>query len=286
MKRTKLHSLYSLKWNPFTPDIPTEGLWMSPQIDNFCQRVENMIDDGGFALVTGDPGNGKSVALRLLAGRFTEIPEIAVGILSRPQSGLADFYREMGDLFGVELRPHNRWGGFKALRERWKSHAESNLLCPILFIDEAQEMSPGVLSELRLLSSGQLDSETYLTVVLAGDSRLLDRLRHPELAPLASRIRTRLLLDYTGPEDLRSALEHVLEQAGNRALLSQPLKDTLVERAAGNFRVLMNVAGELLLVAANRDLPVIDEKLFFELYEERNSRTSRSRRRRHKSDGR
>ena len=149
MKRNNLHALFGLKWNPFRPDVPIEGLWTSPRVDNFCQRVENMLDDGGFALVTGDPGNGKSATLRLLAERFSQFPEITVGVLSRPQSNLADFYRELGHIFAVELRPHNRWGGFKALRERWKAHAQSNLLCPIILADEAQEMTGPVLSELR-----------------------------------------------------------------------------------------------------------------------------------------
>lgn len=58
----------------------------------------------------------------------------------------------MGDLFGIELKPHNRWGGFKAPRERWLSHLEGMLLRPELLIDEAQEMQGAVLSELRLLS--------------------------------------------------------------------------------------------------------------------------------------
>lgn len=45
-------------------------------------------------------------------------------------------------MFGVELKPNNRWGGFKALRERWQAHLEKTLLRPVLLIDEAQEMSP------------------------------------------------------------------------------------------------------------------------------------------------
>lgn len=277
MNRKKLHALHGLKWNPFTPDLPTDGLWMSPRVESFCQRVESMIDDGGFALVTGDPGNGKSATLRLLAERFRELPEISVGVLSRPQSGLADFYRELGDIFGVELRPHNRWGGFKSLRERWKAHADSSLLCPILLVDEAQEMAPAVLSELRLLSSGQLDTEIYLTVVLAGDSRLLKKLRQPELLPLASRIRTRLVLDYVAPEDLRQALEYVLEQAGAPSLFTPELNTTLVESAAGNFRTLMVAAGELLMIATQRELPQIDEKLFFEIHGERANEPRRRR---------
>jgi hypothetical protein len=54
---------------------------------------------GGFALVTGAPGTGKSVTLRILAERLGAQRDIKIGIVSRPQAGLADFYREMGDLF-------------------------------------------------------------------------------------------------------------------------------------------------------------------------------------------
>src|SRR5258708_31866338 len=77
----------------------------------------------------------------------------------------------MGDLFGVELRPHNRWAGAKVLRERWQTHIDASLVRPVLVIDEAQEMLSTVLSELRLLCSTKLDSHILLTVVLAGDRR-------------------------------------------------------------------------------------------------------------------
>jgi type II secretory pathway predicted ATPase ExeA len=58
----KLLSLYGLKWNPFAPDVPVEALLSTPKVDNFCWRIENLAREGGFALVTGDPGTGKSVA--------------------------------------------------------------------------------------------------------------------------------------------------------------------------------------------------------------------------------
>jgi len=269
MNRKKLHALYGLKWNPFTPNVPIEGLLVGPRIESFCVRIEGMADEGGFALVTGEAGHGKSIVLRILAERLDNLPEVTVGVLTRPQSGLADFYRELGELFGVDMKPHNRWGGFKALRERWKAHAEASLLRPVLLIDESQEMNGAVLSELRILAAGRLDTETYLTVVLSGDSRLLDRFRQPDLVPLGSRIRTRLILEYAGQDELREVLSHVLKKAGNPNLLSPALQNTLVEHAAGNFRVLMTLAGELLMVACERELPQIDEKLFFELYDTR-----------------
>jgi general secretion pathway protein A len=60
----------------------------------------------------------KSIALRVLAERLARLPDITVGAINHPQSHLADFYRELGDIFDVPLRPQNRWGGFKALREQ------------------------------------------------------------------------------------------------------------------------------------------------------------------------
>ena len=147
----KLLALYGLKWNPFAPDVPVEALHVTPRIASFCWRVQQLVGEGGFALVTGAPGAGKSVTLRVLAERLSEQRDVKIGLCSRPQANLADFYREMGDLFGVELRPHNRWAGAKVLRERWQTHIDASLARPVLVVDEAQEMLSTVLSELRLL---------------------------------------------------------------------------------------------------------------------------------------
>jgi general secretion pathway protein A len=103
MNKTLL-ALYGLKWNPFSPELPAEVLQTSARVDNFCWRVEHTLArEGGFALIAGDPGTGKSVALRLLAGRLGQLRDLTVGANTHPTSNLADFYREMGDLFGVEL---------------------------------------------------------------------------------------------------------------------------------------------------------------------------------------
>src|SRR6516162_4672585 len=100
----------------------------------------------GFLLITE--------RMRLFLSPHTQLSVIPlVGVLTRPQAAVADFYRELGHLFSVPLAPHNRWASAKVLREKWLHHIENSLHRPVLLIDEAQQMSASALSELRLLSS-------------------------------------------------------------------------------------------------------------------------------------
>ena len=262
----KLQALYGLKFHPFRPDVPIEALHITPAVDAFLRRVEFGIADGGFVMITGDPGTGKSVALRLLSERLRAARDVVVGTIEHPQSRTSDFYRELGDLFGVPLHAHNRWAGFKALRSRWTEHITSTLQRPVLIIDEAQEALVTVLSEIRVLASKELDSKQLLCVILAGDARLTDRLRTPDLLPLGSRIRRRLNLEYASRDELCTCLDHLLDVAGNPTLMTTELKVTLADHAAGNYRVLMNLADELLTVAADRDLHKLDEKLYLDVF--------------------
>ena len=263
----KLLQTYGLKFHPFRPDVPIEALYTTPAVDAFLRRIELGIADGGYVMITGDPGTGKSVALRLLKQRLEAMRDVAVGIIEHPQSRTMDFYREVSDLFGVPLQSHNRWAGFKALRARWHDHITTTLMRPVLILDEAQEALTAVFGELRVLASKDLDSRQLLCVVFAGDLRLPERFRTPELLPLGSRIRRRLVLEYASRDELLACLDHLLEAAGNPSLMTTELKATVADHAAGNYRILMNLCDELLALGADTGAQRLDEKLYLEAFE-------------------
>jgi type II secretory pathway predicted ATPase ExeA len=208
-------------------------------------------------MITGPVGAGKSKALQAISVRLGAIPDLTVGVMERPQSATSDFYRELGRLFGVDLSPANRYGGFRALRERWEGHIQSCLRHSVLLIDEAQEMHSACLSELRLLGSVSFDSRYLLTVVLCGDERLPERFRARDLQPLGSRIRTRLNLAPLDKPELRELLEHLLERSGNPGLIDEALKPTPINHAAGNPRILCNMAADT-PTSSTRRVKVVD----------------------------
>jgi len=276
MSDRKLLTFYGLKFHPFLPGVPVGDLWHPPGADNFLFRVETLVLDGGFGLITGEPGMGKSKLLHLLAARLSRVEGVVVGVAERSTSTLGDFYRELGHLFGVNLAPANRYGAFVALRERWRAHIAHALFRPVLLLDEAQEALPATLNELRLLGSERFDSANLLTVVLAGDSRLADRFRAPDLLPLGSRIRTRLALQPLGKDDLADFLDHMLQRAGNPGLLTSGLQATLIDHAAGNPRILCNTAAELLEQGHQRGKASLDEALFLEVFDRTVKRRARA----------
>ncbi|MBK8230613.1 MAG: ATPase [Candidatus Eisenbacteria bacterium] len=117
-----------------------------------------------------------------------------------------------------------------------------------------------------LIVADHLDSRALLTVVLAGDLRLTEKFRSPELLPLGSRIRVRLALSAATPQELVECLRHAIDQAGSPRLMTAELMVTLAEHAAGSYRILMTMANELLDAATQRDAKQIDEKLYLEVF--------------------
>ena len=77
----KLTTSYGLKFHPFRPDVPNEALFVVPSVDAFCRRVEFGLADGGFVMITGDLGIGKSIALCLITQCLRVQRDVVVSII-------------------------------------------------------------------------------------------------------------------------------------------------------------------------------------------------------------
>jgi energy-coupling factor transporter ATP-binding protein EcfA2 len=71
--------------------VPPEALFPLPGVGFFYRRIQSLASNGGFAMITGDPGLGKSKTLQLMAHRLEHIPDLTVGAMQRPQSTMGRF---------------------------------------------------------------------------------------------------------------------------------------------------------------------------------------------------
>ncbi|MEO0603128.1 MAG: hypothetical protein AAF211_16935, partial [Myxococcota bacterium] len=89
--RARLQAHYGLKDNPFLPAIPEGDLFVWPGVETFAFRLESLVLDGGFALLSGEPGLGKSKTLQYLAARLGRVAsvehEVDEDLLQRPRVG-------------------------------------------------------------------------------------------------------------------------------------------------------------------------------------------------------
>jgi general secretion pathway protein A len=157
-----------------------------PRARDFCWRIEHaQIREGGFAMIHGDPGTGKSVALRLLAERLARLADVTVGAINHPQSNLADFYRELGDSSACRCARTTAGAASRPARALARPSGD-HPAPPGAAHRRGPGDEPGHALELRLLASARFDSQPLLCVVLAGDARLPEKLRREELIPLGS----------------------------------------------------------------------------------------------------
>jgi hypothetical protein len=117
-----------------------------------------------------------------------------------------------------------------------------------------------------LLGPGRLRCRSGRRDHQPGVHRLTHRLDGSDLLPISSRIRSRLRLEALAPKELRECFNHLCAAAGNSKLMTDALVHTLCEHAAGNLRLLMNMANELLLAASRQEREQIDEALYFETF--------------------
>jgi type II secretory pathway predicted ATPase ExeA len=261
---------FGLRTNPFFGELSAKDIYVTDKMEIFCQKAGSVVTNGGFAVLTGDPGMGKSCLTRRFSSNLAEVPELMVRALSLPKCSNRDFYRQMTKSFAVPMATTNRYSNFSSLREKWQSHVRGNNLRPILIIDEAQELSGDILLELRLLGSTEYDSKCILGVFLAGDRRLQERLQQAELSPIASRVRATMNLDSQSVVDMGKILDNSLDKAGNIDLFSPGLKKLVVDSAAGNPRTMMTIGNDLLMNACAQGASKIDEDMFYEIFASNN----------------
>ena len=213
---------FQLKETPFSISPDPRYLYLSDQHrEALAHLVFGVERDGGFILLTGEVGTGKTTICRCLLDQLPEQCDVA--LVLNPRLTVRELLSTICDEFGIRYPKANQ--SIKTFIDLLNgylldSHARGRKA--VLIIDEAQNLSPAVLEQIRLLTNLETTKRKLLQVILLGQPELREMLGRPELRQLSQRIIARYHLGPLTRADVDAYVNHRLAVAGAREPLFSP----------------------------------------------------------------
>jgi len=202
----------------------------------------------GFIELTGEVGSGKTTLCRALLANLGD--EIRTALILNPTFSETQLLKAMLNDFGLTPPGSDRLSYVECLNSFLLEchHKELNVA---LLIDEAQDLAPGVLEQIRLLSNLETDQHKLIQIVLCGQPELKHRLSRPDLRQLRQRITVRYALPPLTHAETGAYIEHRLRVAGPRSQVAfSTAAVKAVHRYAGGCPRLINAVCDNALLAA------------------------------------
>ncbi len=203
--------------------------------------------DGGFVLLTGEVGAGKTTICRYLLDQVPEACDVAY--IFNPKLTVVELLSTICDEFGIKYPKGNTSIKlFVGFINAYLLEAHAKGRRAVLIIDEAQNLSAGVLEQMRLLTNLETLERKLLQIILIGQPELLVMLERPELRQLAQRIVARYHLGPLNKKEVAAYVRHRLEVSGaQRQLFPNALMAKLYRLSKGVPRVINLLCDRALL---------------------------------------
>ena len=209
---------FGLKEPPFSIAPNPQYLFMSPRHrEALAHLLYGIQSDGGFILLTGEVGTGKTTVCRCL---LEQIPEdVDTAYILNPKQTAQELLATACDEFGVEYPEDASIKVLVDVLNRFLLEAHQQRRKTVLIIDEAQNLSVDVLEQLRLLTNLETNQRKLLQIILLGQPELLTLLARQELRQLSQRVTARFHLDALNRDEVASYIQHRLDTAGAKGSL-------------------------------------------------------------------
>lgn len=240
---------FGLSEPPFSISPNPKYLYMSERHGEALAHLSyGLQDGGGFVLLTGEVGTGKTTVSRCLLQQLP--PETEIAYILNPSLTERDLLAAICDEYQLHYADE---ASLKQLFDLIRDHLLANLASgkrSVVLVDEAQHLLPGVLEQLRLLTNLETDDKKLLQVVLIGQPELQQMLRQPLLRQLAQRITARYHLLPLSRQDVDAYVRFRLQVAGCIQPLFTPRAIQTLHRLSGGIPRLINLICDRALIAA------------------------------------
>ncbi|HXB17816.1 MAG TPA: AAA family ATPase [Steroidobacteraceae bacterium] len=242
---------FGLNEKPFAITPDPRYLYLSERhAEALAHLMYGINESGGFVQLTGEVGTGKTTIVRSLLAQAPKDAEIA--LILNPRMTAPEFLLTICEELGIEV-PAASSASLKDLvdilsRHLLEAHAGGRRV--VLVVDEAQNLSPDVLEQVRLLTNIETNTQKLLQIILIGQPELRELLARNELRQLAQRITGRYHLDPLSREETTAYVRHRLRVAGATTDILSPWALREAFRLSRGVPRVINVLSDRALLGA------------------------------------
>jgi general secretion pathway protein A len=241
---------FQLNQEPFSIAPDPSFLFLSKAHSEALAHLMYGFSHGGFVLITGEVGTGKTTLLRNLLKQTPT--DLDVAFILNPRLTVRELLETLCQELGVVYDRQNTQSVKQYIdalnRHLLRTYQEGR--STVVIIDEAQNLSPAVLEQVRLLTNLETDEKKLLRIILVGQPELSDMLDRQELRQLAQRITARYHLGALSREDTYAYVAHRLSRAGGRPDLFSAAALRRLYRLSGGVPRIINVIADRALLGA------------------------------------
>jgi general secretion pathway protein A len=248
---------FGLRSEPFSKEIDDQKLWLPESKRNLVDELIACVHERKHAVVTGEPGVGKTCVLRALRHALGSDQSFRLTYCHNVTLGRRDFYRHICHALGI---PYGATAGdvFHSVSKHIEELSRERAF-PVLLVDEAHLMHQDTLDHLHILLNYAWDSKALLSLILIGLPDLNDRLAMRRNRSLYSRLTYRLSIEPLTPNDTAEYIRARLSAAGiAKELFTSDAIAMLHEAAAGSLRDIDRIAHNSMRSTARRKRKLVE----------------------------
>lgn len=251
-------SFFGMEHTPFTRDIPVDRLYTSPRIEDALGRLVYVVDHQMFAVVTANPGCGKSTMMRMLNGRLGKEKYL---LLYLSDSKLTPRWLYAGLLGQLGLEPHFYSGNSKRLLQKGiESVCKEQKKKVVCVLDEAHLLGKDMLEEIRFLMNYRFDSASPMSLVLVGQTELWEqKLKLQAYEAIRQRIDMNIVLGRLDRAETGKYIAAHLAYAGaGKEIFTSGAEDEIYKISSGIPRMVNRVCEKTLMYACQQQKRLLD----------------------------
>lgn len=242
---------------PFSNEIQEKNIFILPELPGIKERIEYIINIGGIMVLTGDVGTGKSTSIRWVISSFHPSEIILVNLIGSSGS-LAEFYKQLSWSLSLNIKGMGNSIFVKSIKSTI-SEMVSRKMKIVIIIDEAHLLRQDFFSEIHTLTQFNNDSKNFISIVLAGQVSLLDKLSYRTSVSLASRVVTRVHLNGISRDKMKEYIDHHIHYSGLKISPYSESAITAIHQGSGGYlRKANHLAKGGLIVASKLKLDMVD----------------------------